>query len=127
LAQWNLLNRLKKKEKEQTDKKLTTEELQESEEKQIKPETREETKEVPIKVYNETLYSKGFAQKQSKTPYPEEKQPLKRTSWENSETIEHTVDSMRPKQTESTANSTQKKDDTDKKVDFILLKKKRQL
>ncbi len=118
---------MKKKEEIQTDRKVATEEIQEPEDKQIKPDTKQETTDVPIKVYNETLYSEGFAQKQSKTPYPEKKQPFKRTSWENPETIEQTVDNMRRRQSESTANSTQTRDDTDKKVDFILLKKKRKI
>jgi hypothetical protein len=127
LAKWKLLNRLKKKEEVQTNMKVATEETQEPDDKQIKPDTTQETTDTPIKVYNETLYSKGFAQKQSKTLDTEKKQPLKRTSWENPETIEHTVDSMRRQQSESTVTNTQIKDDTDKKVDFILLKKKRKI
>ncbi len=127
MVKWKLFNWLKTKEEVETNGKLATEEIQKSEEKQIKPKIKEEAKEVPIKEYNETLYSKGFAQKEPMALYQEKKQPLKRTSWENSETIEHTVDSMRQKQKGTRTNSTQTIIDTDKKVDFILLKKKKKV
>jgi hypothetical protein len=49
---------------------------------------------------------------------------LKRTSWESARTIEQNVDTMGRKQTELPGTRTQTSNDTDKKVDFILLKKK---
>jgi hypothetical protein len=124
LAKWKLFNRSKRKEESYIESGLPPEHSEESEEKPTLSETREESKKVPIKEYNETLYSKGSVQKQPTAPLPEKKQTLKRTSWESSETIEHNVDSMRRKQTESVGNSTQTRNDTDKKVDLIFLKKK---
>jgi len=125
LAKWKLFNRSKTKEEAPVEDKGTKEENKEIDENQLKPETRGKTKEVSIKEYNETLYSKGFEQKQPITPAPQKKQILKRTTWENAETIEQNIDSMRMKQSESTSSRTQKGIDTEKKVDFILLKKKK--
>ena len=124
MAKWKLFNRSKGKEEAPTEVEMTTEHIGESEEKPKIPETREESEEVPIKEYNETLYSKGSVQKQPATSFPEKKQPLKRTSWESPKTIEHNVDDMGRKQTELLGTRTQTSSDTDKKVDFILLKKK---
>jgi hypothetical protein len=127
VAKWKLFNRLKGKEEASTEVKMTTEHIGESEEKPKIPETSEESEEVPIKVYNETLYSKGSVQKQPATTFPEKKQPLKRTSWESARTIEQNIDTMGRKQTELPGTRTQTSSDTDKKVDFILLKKKGKL
>lgn len=124
MAKWKLFNRSKGKEEAPTEVETTTEHIGESEEKPKIPETREESKEVPIKEYNETLYSKGSVQKQSATTFPEKKQPLKRTSWESPGTIEHNVDDMGRKQTKLPGTRTQTSSDTDKKVDRILSKKK---
>ena len=96
----------------------------ESEEKLKIPETTEESEEVSIKEYNETLYSKDSVQKQPATTLPEKKQALKRTSWESLGTIEHNVDDMGRKQTELPGTRTQTSNDTDKKIDRILSKKK---
>ena len=124
MAKWKLFNRLKGKKDAPLEVEMTPEHSGESEEKPIIPETREESEEVPIKEYNETLYSKGSVQKQPATSFPEKKQPLKRTSWESARTIEYNVDDMERKQTELPGTRTQTSSDTDKKVDFILLKKK---
>jgi len=124
VAKWKLFTRSKGKEKALTDVEMKTENIGESEGKMKIPETREESEEVPIKEYNETLYSKGSVQKQPATTFPEKKQPLKRTSWESARTIEYNVDDMGRKQTELLGTRTQTSNDTDKKVDFILLKKK---
>ena len=127
MAKWKLFNRLKGKEEASIEVKMTTEYIGESEKKPKIPETSEESEEVPIKVYNETLYSKGSVQKQPATTFPEKKQPLKRTSWESARTIEQNIDTMGRKQTELPGTRTQTSSDTDKKVDFILLKKKGKL
>jgi len=124
VAKWKLFNRLKGKKDAPTEVEMTPEHSGESEEKPKIPETREEPEDGPIKEYNETLYSKGSVQKQPSMTVPEKKQPLKRTSWESARTIEQNVDTMGRKQTELPGTRTQTSSDTDKKVDFILLKKK---
>jgi len=125
LAKLKLLHRSKIKEETYEKEKPINKEIEQSKEKQNDPEIREEIKKAPIKEYNETLYSKGFEQKQPMTPSPQKKHFLKRTTWENAETIEQNIDSMRMKQSESTSSRSQKGIDTEKKVDFILLKKKK--
>jgi len=124
MAKWKLFNRSKGKEETPKKVETTTEHIGESEQKPMKPETKEESEEIPVKVYNETLYSKGSVHKQPATTLPEKKPLLKRTSWESPGTIEHNVDDMGHKQTELPGTQTQTSSDTDKKVDFILLKKK---
>ena len=123
MVKWKLFNRSKTKEEAHLEDKVATEEIQETKEKQGIPELKEEPKEIPIKEYNVTLYSKGSHQKQPTTALPGKKQPLKRISWENTEAIEHNIDSMKKDRKES--RSAQKGEDTDKKVDYILLKKKK--
>jgi hypothetical protein len=127
VTKWKLFNRSKGKEEASPEVKMATELIKESEEKPKIPETSKESEEVPIKEYNETLYSKGSVQKQPATTVPEKRQPLKRTSWESARTIEQNVDTMGRKQKELSGTKTQKSSDTDKKVDFILLKKKGKL
>jgi hypothetical protein len=124
VTKWKIFNRSKGKEEASTEVKMATEHIRESEEKPKITVTSEESEELPIKEYNETLYSKGSVQKQPTTTFPEKKQPLKRTSWESARTIEQNVDTMGRKQTELPGTRTQTSSDTDKKVDFILLKKK---
>jgi hypothetical protein len=127
LAKWKLFTWLEKKEQPQAEKTISTQEKIESEEKQEKTEIKEQPKETPIKEYDETLYSKGSGQKQSSTAVPEKKRLLKRTSWENADLIEENIDSMRRRQTDSPSSCLQEGDDIDKKVDYILLKKKSRL
>jgi hypothetical protein len=67
---------------------------------QTATENTEEPEEIPIEEYNETLYSKGFIQKQPTATIPETKQPLKRSSWESLGTIEYKIDNMGCKQIE---------------------------
>lgn len=103
---------------------ITTEEKSKSDKKPGKQEIIDEPKETPIKEYNETLFSKGSKETQQSAASPEKKQPLKRTSWENSDTIEQNVDKMRQHKTELGTRSTPCTEDINKKVDFIFLKKK---
>jgi len=127
LARWKLFNWLKKKEQPHAENEITTEEKIEYSEKQDKSETQKKQTETPIKEYDETLYSKGSEQKQPSTASHEKRRPLKRTSWENANTIEENIDGMKRNQTQSNACSDQDKEDIDKKVDYILLKKKSRL
>ncbi len=106
------------------EKPIVNNQKQEPEFKEIQEERIEKPKD-PIKEYNETLYSKGSALKHPTKASPEKKQPATRTSWENAEIIEENIDKMRRKHSEPTDQCTQRKQDTDKKVDYILLKKKR--
>lgn len=124
LAKSKLLNWLKKKEQPQMDNTVTIEKKTESDEKQDRSKKRDEPKETPIKEYNETLYSIGSEEKKHSATAPDKKQFLKRTSWENSDTIEQNIDHMKRRQADSTTRNTQDTEDVDKKVDFILLKKK---
>ena len=80
LAKLKLFHRSKIKEETHEKEKPINKEIEQSEEKQNEPEIREELKKAPIKEYNETLYSKGFEQKQPMTPSPQKKHFLKRTS-----------------------------------------------
>jgi hypothetical protein len=124
VVKWKLFNRLKGKQESPTEVEMNTKCKGESEEKPKIPETREESKDVSIKEYNETLYSKDSVQKEPATMLPEKKQSLKRTSWESLGTIEHNVDDMGRKQIELQGTRTKTSNDTDKKIDRILFKKK---
>jgi hypothetical protein len=66
-----------------------------------------------------------LTQKKPATLSSQEKQQIRRTTWENTETIERNVDNLDINQTESVSSRVQKGVDTEKKVDFILLKKKK--
>jgi hypothetical protein len=125
LAKLKFFQRKKTKEEAHIQEKATREEIQDSEEKHIESELKEKTKEAPIKEYNETLYSKGFEQKQQTTSSFQQKPLTRRTTWENAETIEQNIDKLRLNQSGSTSDCTKKGIDTEKKVDFILLKKKK--
>ncbi len=125
MAKLKLFQRKKTKEDAHVEDNTTRQEIRDSEEKKIEPAIKEETKEAPIKEYNKTLYPKGFAQQHNTIPSPQRRQLLRRTTWQNAETIEQNIDSMRLKQSESTSSHTQIGIDTEKKVDFILLKKKK--
>lgn len=101
--------------------------IQKPEEKQHNSGIKEKTSLAPIKEYNETLYSQGYAHKQQTTSSHPTKQSLKRITWENAETIEQNVDTMRMNASASTQRNKEPEADVDKKVDYILLKKKNRL
>jgi hypothetical protein len=109
LPEWKLFDRFKAKEEVPIEVQTATEHIGEPEE-------------ISIEVYNETLYSKGFIQKQPTATLPEKKQSLKRSSWESLGTIEHKIDVMGCKQTEVLETRKQTSVDTNKKVDSILPK-----
>jgi hypothetical protein len=124
LAKLKLFHRSKVIEETQAETISVKEKIQEPAEKHLKVETKEKSNIAPIKEYNETLYSQGYAQKQPTSSPHQNKQLLKRTTWENAETIEQNVDSMRMKQSASTHWDTEPEINVEKKVDYILLKKK---
>lgn len=124
LVKLKLFHRSKIIEETQTEIITIREKSQESKEKHLKAETKEKSNNTPIKEYNETLYSEGYTQKQPTSSSYQNKQPSKRTTWENAETIGQNVDSMRMKQSASTHWGTEPEIDVEKKVDYILLKKK---
>jgi hypothetical protein len=102
----------------------TKKESQEPKEKTIERELTEKRKETPIKEYDETLYTEGYAQKHINSQSGEKPQPHRRISWESAETIEQTIDTMSQEQTEKTSGRTQTGITTEKKVDLIFLRKK---
>ena len=115
LSKWRLSNRIKGQKEIPLEVQMTTEHISELEEK---------SQEIPINVYDETLYSKGFIKKQPVVTLPEKKQSLKRLSWESLSTIEHKIDDMGCKQTEVLKTRNQISVNMNKKVDNILSKKK---
>jgi len=125
LAKFKVLHRSKKNEEVCLDDKSTKKEVQESMQKTIGRETREKPAGPPIKEYDETLYSSGYAQKHRVIPFTERPQSRRRISWENAETIEQKIDNMSQEQVEKTSDQTNARVDTEKKVDFILFKKKK--
>jgi hypothetical protein len=127
LAKWELLNRLKRKEKTETEKNRENTEIKESKENQTDIEPANKPAEQPITVYNETLYSKDSHKKPSATAVLQETPPLRRTSWENSDIIEQNIDRMRRRKTERKEHGVRHGENTEKKVDYILLKKKTKL
>ena len=123
MLKWKIFNRLKKNDKS-IEFEMRNQRVGKSEEKTKTPEIREESEETPIKMYNETLYSRGFIQKKPATMSSERKQPLKRAKWENLGTIEHNIDDIECKTTGVRGTRTQASDDIDQKIDRILYQKK---
>jgi hypothetical protein len=113
-----------KEEKPPTDNPLSQKEV--SQKKHTLSKTTSEHRHTPVKEYTETLYSKGFAQSKQSSPIPKEQQPTRRARWENTETIEQTIDEMDINQSEHTIDRSQKESNTEKKVDYILLRKKKE-
>ncbi len=108
-----------------TDEPTRQKEKNESQIKHLKPKATIERSKTSMKEYNEILYANGSEQKKSTILVPEGRQPSYRVTWENAETIEHNIDTMNIKQSENPITPAQKRYDTEKKVDFILLKKKK--
>jgi len=123
LSNWKLFNRLKGKEDVPTEIEKITEHTGESKEKQNISKIKEKLEEVSIIVYNETLYSKGFVEKNPAIMLLEKKQQLKRLSWESLGTIEHYINDMECTQTELMGDKTQISNNIDQKIDRILSKK----
>ena len=123
MSNWKLFNRLKGKEDVPTEIEKITEHTGESKEKQNISKIKEKLEEVSIIVYNETLYSKGFVEKNPAIMLLEKKQQLKRLSWESLGTIEHYINDMECTQTELMGDKTQISNNIDQKIDRILSKK----
>jgi hypothetical protein len=123
LPKWRIFNRSKEKKDASTEVEMRTQYIGESEEKSKTSKISDESEEMPIKVYNETLYSKGFIQKKPVTIKSERKHPLKRSSWENLGTIERNIDDIEYKKIEERGARIQTIDDIDQKVDCVLYTK----
>lgn len=87
---------------------------------EVKPQTTDR----PIKVYTETLFTTDPTKKQIPLQEEQAKKPYKRTSWENSSTIERNVDAIVLKHTAKKQNPP-KSNDLNSIVDDILSKKKK--
>jgi plastocyanin len=124
LAKIKLFHRLSQ-EKPTADTPTRKKERQEHQKKQTKPQMATESSTNSSTEYNETLYSKEFTQKKTHTITLKKQQPTHRVTWENTETIEHNIDTMDIKQSGDISERSPKEYDTEKKVDFILLKKKK--
>lgn len=123
MSKRKVFNRSNRKKDTSIEVETTTQYIRTSEEKPKISKKKEEL-EVPIKEYNEMLYSKNFIQKKPTTLPSGIKQPLKRLSWESLGTIEHVVDDMKYKNTELSRNKIQTSDDIDQIVDHVLSKNK---
>ncbi len=127
MAKWKLFGKSKSKKEENINEVEIP--VQESEEiSQQEPETidetNEETEELPVTDYHETLYSNGHAPKKSTIPPKTSEKPWKRRSWESPHAIEKNIDDIGKKKIDYTEKSSESFD-TDKKVDRLLSKKKR--
>ena len=126
LARWKLFGKFKSK-KEENDKKMeiTAQEIKEvlQPEPETIDETSEETEELPVTDYHETLYSNGDAPKKSTTPPKTDEKPWKQKSWESAHTIEKNVDDIGKKKIDYTEKTYESRD-VDKRVDRLLSKKK---
>ena len=121
MAKWKFFKRSKGIKRTEPEK--IPDHVQESEEHSLRTETTDDSQAIPVKEYNEILYSKGSEHKK-KPVAPEHKPFMRRTSWETPDTIEHSVDIMGRRQHELHTDKTQ---DVEQKVDHILLKKKNRL
>ena len=124
MVKWKLFHR--SREKVQTETQRITNHTNKTVEHTSTIQTTKDSKPLPIKEYTDTLYSKDSVLKQP--TIIQEKRPLmKRTSWENAEVIEHYVDTIGPRKNRAAEPTGETGDEIEKKVDFILLKKKKQL
>ena len=120
MSKWKVLNRSKGEGEITNGVKTNTKNIGEPVEKSKLTKTREESEDVVIKVYNETLYSKGFIQKQPTITFPDKKRSFKRLSWESLRTIEHNIDAMESKHEELNETRKQTSNEINNKVDRIL-------
>ncbi len=122
LARWKLFGKSKSK-KEENSKKMEITAQESKEVLQPEPETIDETEELPVTDYHETLYSNGDAPKKSTTPPKTDEKPWKQKSWESAHTIEKNVDDIGKKKIDYTEKTYESRD-VDKRVDRLLSKKK---
>lgn len=122
MAKWKLFGKSKSK-KEENIKEIEIP-VQESEEipqqkSEAIDETNEETEELPVTDYYETLYSNGHAPKKSTISSKKSEKPWKRRSWESVQTIEKNIEDIGKKKIEDTASSYESWN-IDRKVDKII-------
>ena len=123
MAKWKLFGKSKSKKEENINEVEIP--VQESEEiSQQESETNEETEELPVTDYHETLYSNGHAPKKSTIPPKTSEKSWKRRSWESPHAIEKNIDDIGKKKIDYTEKSSESLD-INKKVDRLLSKKKR--
>ena len=108
MAKWKLFGKSKSKKKENI-KEIEIPAQENEEIPQQEPETidekNEETEELPVTDYYETLYSNGHAPKKSTKPSKKSEKPWKRRSWESVQTIEKNIEDIGKKKIEDTASS----------------------
>ena len=88
----------------------------------VSEEKRQEINQSNPCVYHETLYSDENKSKKEKNMWPQQR-------WENSETIEHHVDHLDKNERTTTDSSAECScgSEVNKKIDWILLKKKKKM
>lgn len=127
MTKWKLLKRAKTQEETGMEVEMITKEVKEPRKPEdTRPPFNKEPDEIPIKEYQETLYSKDIPPKKRTAQSEETKEPLKRTRWESAGIVEHNVDAMEKKPAVSKENGIQTSSTINKKVDRILSKKKNQ-
>ena len=122
MAKWKLFGKSKsKKEENINEMEIPVQESDEisQQESETIDETNEETEELPVTDYYETLYSNGYAPKKSTIPLKTSEKPWKRRSWESPHTIEKNIDDIGKKKIDHTEKSSESLD-INKKVDKIL-------
>lgn len=124
MTKWKLFKKSKTKETGIEVEMIAGEAKETKKHENTRPPLKEEEEKIPIKEYQETLYSKDVPPKKRTAQDKEKKEPLKRTSWESAGIIERNVDAMGKEPTDSTGSGTQGNNTVDKKVDRILSKKK---
>lgn len=122
MAKWKLFGKSKsKKEENINEMEIPVQESEEisQQESETIDETNEETEELPVTDYHETLYSNGHAPKKSTIPLETSEKPWKRRSWESPHTIEKNIDDIGKKKIDHTEKSSESLD-INKKVDKII-------
>ncbi len=108
MAKWKLFGKSKsKKEENIKEMEIPTQEREEisQQEPETIDETNEETEELPVTDYYETLYSNGHAPKKSTISPKTSEKPWKRRSWESVHTIEKNIEDIGKKKIDDTASS----------------------
>jgi hypothetical protein len=122
VAKWKLFKRSETSDESKTEGKTTTIYLKASEEKpsvKLPPQ-----KSKPVTEYNETLFSRDTPIKKEKKTGEQIREPTKRTSWENTKTIERNIDTIDKTHPQPYKGYSKEDIDLDRKIDQILSKKK---
>ena len=123
MTKWNIFRKTEKKKKLSEEIEKDTQDSGQSDEETKTSQCKEEQEEIPNIVYNEILYTKDYKLKNAAIP-SERKQPVKRLSWENIDTIEQNVDNIGYKKTDTNKTRSESFEEIDQKVDHIIIKKK---